>query len=207
MIIKTYVKGPIGANNYLLIDEITNDAIMIDCSASDDSFINEIKSLGVKLKAILLTHGHFDHIMGCNKFHEEFYVPIYVGKDDEEQILHAPDMTEMLGGIRIPDVTSVKNYVSEGDIFKLGDTELKAISTPGHTKGGICYLTNDGKLFSGDTLFYTSVGRTDFMGGSWQEIVHSVKDKLFNLPDDTKVFPGHGPQTTIGFEKNHNEII
>jgi glyoxylase-like metal-dependent hydrolase (beta-lactamase superfamily II) len=113
----------------------------------------------------------------------------------------------MLGGIRIPDVTSVKNYVSEGDIFKLGDTELKAISTPGHTKGGMCYLTSDGKLFSGDTLFYTSVGRTDFMGGSWQEIVHSVKDKLFNLPDDTKVFPGHGPQTTIGFEKNNNEIL
>ena len=207
MIIKTYVKGPIGANNYLLIDEITNDAIMIDCSASDDSFIKEIKSLGVKLKAILLTHGHFDHIMGCNKFYEEFCVPIYVGKEDEEQILHAPDMTEMLGGIRLPDVTSVKNYVSEGDIFKLGDTELRAISTPGHTKGGMCYLTNDGKLFSGDTLFYTSVGRTDFMGGSWQEIVHSVKDKLFKLPDDTKVFPGHGPQTTIEFEKNHNEIL
>lgn len=207
MIIKTYVKGPIGANNYLLIDESEKDAVMIDCSASDDSFINEIRALGINLKAILLTHGHFDHIMGCDKFHEEFGVPIYVGKEDEEQIIHAPEMTEMLGGIRIPDVTSVKNYVSEGDIFKLGDTELKAISTPGHTKGGMCYLTNDGKLFSGDTLFYTSVGRTDFMGGSWQEIVHSVKDKLFNLPDDTKVFPGHGSQTTIGFEKNNNEIL
>lgn len=207
MIIKTFIKGPVSANNYLLIDENSNDAIMIDCSTSDESFIKEIKSFGVNLKMILLTHGHFDHILGCNKFHNEFGIPIYVGEKDLEQIKYAPDMMEMLGGIRMPEVTSVENFVKEGDIFNLGDIELKAISTPGHTKGGMCYLTNDGKLFSGDTLFQASVGRTDFMGGSWEELMHSIKEKLFKLPDDTEVYTGHGPKTTIGYEKLHNEIL
>lgn len=203
----TFVQGPIDANNYLLIDEDTKDALLIDCSSPDDDYINEIKRLGVNLKTILLTHGHFDHILGCNRFHEEFGSDIYVSNEDKEQIEYAPQMTMMLGGIRIPEVTSVKNEVKEGDKFKIGDVELIAISTPGHTLGGMCYYTNDGKLFSGDTLFKRSVGRTDFMGGSLKQIKHSVKEKLFKLPDDTVVYCGHGPETTIGYEKKYNELI
>ncbi len=203
----TFVQGPIDANNYLLIDESTKDAILIDCSSSDDSYVNEIKQLGVNLKKILLTHGHFDHILGCNRFSEEFGCDIYVSEPDLEQIAHAPQMTMMLGGIEIPKVESVKNIVKEGDIFKIGDIELKAISTPGHTKGGMCYLTNDGRLFSGDTLFRRSVGRTDFMGGSFEQIQKSIKEKLFKLPDNTVVYCGHGPNTTIGYEKKYNELV
>lgn len=207
MKIITFVKGPIDANNYLLIDENTNDAILIDCSSPDDNYVDEIKKLGVNLKKILLTHGHFDHILGCNRFHEEFGCDIYVSKEDEEQIEYAPQMTFTLGGIRIPDVTSVKKEVKEGDKFQVEETVLTAISTPGHTKGGMCYFTNDGKLFSGDTLFKGSVGRTDFLGGSFEQIKHSVKDKLFKLPDYTIVYSGHGPETTIGYEKKYNELI
>ena len=203
----TFVQGPIDANNYLLIDEETKDAILIDCSSPDDAYVDEIKKLGVNLKKILLTHGHFDHILGCNKFHEEFGSEIYVSPEDKEQIAYAPQMTMLLGGISIPEVTSVNNTVREGDKFKIGDVELTAISTPGHTKGGICYLSNDGRLFSGDTLFRRSVGRTDFAGGSFEQIQNSVKEKLFKLPDNTVVYCGHGPETTIGYEKEYNELI
>ncbi len=203
----TFVQGPIDANNYLLIDENTKDAILIDCSSPDDDYVNEIKKLEINLKKILLTHGHFDHILGCNRFHQEFGSDIYVSEEDKEQIAYAPQMTMTLGGIRIPEITSVKNTVKEGDKFKIGDIELTAISTPGHTQGGMCYLTNDGKLFSGDTLFKRSVGRTDFLGGSFEQIKNSVKEKLFKLPDDTIVYSGHGPETTIGYEKKYNEII
>ena len=203
----TFVQGPIDANNYLLIDKETNDAILIDCSSPDDDYINEIKKLGVNLKKILLTHGHFDHILGCNRFFEEFGSEIYVSQEDKEQISYAPQMTMMLGGIQIPEVTSVNNIVKDGDTFKIGDVELTAISTPGHTKGGMCYLSNDGKVFSGDTLFKRSVGRTDFVGGSFEQIQNSVKEKLFKLPDETVVYCGHGPETTIGYEKQYNEIL
>lgn len=203
----TFVQGPIDANNYLLIDENTKDAILIDCSSPDDAYISEIKKLSINLKTILLTHGHFDHILGCNKFHEEFGADIYASQEDIEQVAYAPQMTMTLGGIKIPEVTSVKNIVKEGDKFKIGDVELTAISTPGHTKGGMCYLTNDGRLFSGDTLFRRSVGRTDFAGGSFEQIQKSVREKLFKLPDDTIVYCGHGPETTIGYEKKYNELV
>jgi len=203
----TFVQGPIDANNYLLIDEKTNDALLIDCSSPDDDYVDEIKKLGVNLKTILLTHGHFDHILGCNRFFEEFGSDIYVSEEDLEQIAYAPQMTMVLGGVKIPEVTSIKNEVKEGDKFKIGEVELTAISTPGHTKGGMCYYTNDGRLFSGDTLFKRSVGRTDFMGGSLEQIKHSVREKLFKLPDDTVVYTGHGPETTIGYEKKYNELI
>ena len=206
MKVKTFVKGPIDANNYLIIDPKTNEAVLIDCSESDKSYIEEIKNTNVNLKYILLTHGHFDHILGCNEFHKAFGVEIYVGQEDTKQIKYAPEMTMMLGGVRIPEVIAPIKTVKDGDVFKIGETELKAISTPGHTEGGMCYLSNDGKLFSGDTLFMQSVGRTDFMGGNFEKIKHSVCEKLFKLSDETEVYTGHGPKTTIGREKKFNEI-
>ena len=206
MILKTFIKGPIDANNYLLIDENSNDAILIDCSSPDDEYVQEIKEFNVNLKMILLTHGHFDHILGCNNFKQAFGCDIYVGEEDIEQIKYAPEMTMMLGGVRIPDVTSVNKTIKDGDTFKVGEIELKAIHTPGHTKGGMCFLSNDGKLFSGDTMFHGSVGRTDFLGGDFEAIKHSVEDILFKLPEDTPVYSGHGAKTTIKFEKKYNEI-
>jgi len=206
MIVKTFVEGPIDANNYLIIDQNSKDAILIDCSSPDDEFVNAIKEQNVNLKYILLTHGHFDHILGCNRFYEEFGTEIYVAEEDKKQIDYAPEMTLMLGGVKIPTVTSVKNTVKNNDIFKIGDTEIKAISTPGHTQGGMCYLSNDGKLFSGDTLFQGSVGRTDFMGGDLNTLIKSVKEVLFKLPETTEVYPGHGSKTTIKYEKQFNEI-
>lgn len=207
MIIKTFVEGPISANNYLVIDEKTKDAVLIDCSSERKGFIDEIKRLEVNLKYILLTHGHFDHILGLAEFVRTFNVPVYVGQEDEIQIKNSAQMAYQFGRVEVPAVQAPLNFINDGDEFKIGDIVLKAISTPGHTAGGMCYLSNNGKLFSGDTLFQGSVGRCDLPQGDWNALLHSVKDKLFALPDDTEVFTGHGPNTTIGQEKIYNEII
>lgn len=206
MILKTYVEGPIDANNYLLIDEDSKEAVLIDCSAARPELLNEIKDMGINLKYILLTHGHFDHILGVDKFVEEFGVDAYVSEDDILQVKATPQMIQMFTGLSVDVVKNINKFVKDGDEFSIGNTKIKAISTPGHTEGGMCYLIDD-KLFSGDTLFQRSVGRTDFPGGSFEKLSKSIKEKLFLLPDTTEVYPGHGPKTSIGFEKKYNEIL
>ena len=206
MILKTFIEGPIDANNYLIIDEKTNDAVLIDCSSDRPEFINAVKESGVNLKYILLTHGHFDHLLGVDKFKEVFGVETYVSEDDMEQVRLVPDMMQMFAGMVPVNISGINHFVHDGDEFVIGDITIKAISTPGHTQGGMCYLIGD-KLFSGDTLFQSSVGRCDLPGGSLKNITDSIKNKLFTLPDETEVFPGHGAKTTIGFEKKYNEIL
>ncbi len=205
MIIKTFVEGPISANNYLLIDENTRDAVLIDCSSPREEFVNAVKSENVNLKYLFLTHGHFDHILGCDKFKEVFNTEIYMGEKDTFQVEIASQMASYYCGIEPPQITSITNFVKDNDEFKFGNITVKAIATPGHTEGGICYII-DGKLFSGDTLFRESVGRCDLPKGNRKELLHSVKEKLFALPEDTEVYTGHGPKTSIGYEKLYNEI-
>lgn len=206
MKIMTFVKGPIDANNYLLCDEKSGEAILIDCSSAEEEYINQIKHSGVNLKCILLTHGHFDHILGVDKFKKVFGIDAYVSKDDLSQVKLVPDMMQMFAGMMPVNISEIKHFVSDGDVFTIGDTKIKAISTPGHTKGGMCYLVEN-NLFSGDTLFQGSVGRCDLVDGDFKQIVNSIQNKLFKLPDDVIVYPGHGPNTSIGYEKKYNEII
>ena len=204
--IKVFVEGPIDANNYLVTDVESKEAVLIDCSDFNEEFVNAIKQSGVKLKYILLTHGHFDHILGVSSFEKEFNVDTYMAKEDEEQVQAAPSMIQYFTGVRPPEFAKISHFVKDGDEFFIGKTKIKAISTPGHTQGGMCYLI-DNDLFSGDTLFFRSVGRTDFLGGDFDKIKHSVKDVLFKLPDDVVVHPGHNQKSTIGYEKKFNEII
>lgn len=206
MEIKVFVEGPVDANNYLIIDEKSKEAVLIDCSSGRQEFINSIKNSGVNLKYILLTHGHFDHILGVDKFKEVFGTDAYIAKEDIEQVELTPKFMPILAGMESVEIKSIHNYLKDGDIIKVGDIEIKAIATPGHTPGGMSYLIGD-KLFSGDTLFHRSIGRCDFPGGSLDTIIKSIKEKLFTLPDDTEVFPGHGEKTTIAYEKKYNEIL
>lgn len=206
MEIKVFVEGPVDANNYLIIDEKSKEAVLIDCSSGRQEFINSIKNSGVKLKYILLTHGHFDHILGVDKFKEVFGTDAYIAKEDIEQVELTPKFMPILAGMESVEIKSIHNYLKDGDIIKVGDIEIKAIATPGHTPGGMSYLIGD-KLFSGDTLFHRSIGRCDFPGGSLDTIIKSIKEKLFTLPDNTEVFPGHGEKTTIAYEKKYNEIL
>lgn len=204
--IKIFVEGPIDANNYLVIDKASNEAVLIDCSSARPEFIRAIKDSGVNLKYILLTHGHFDHLLGIDAFKQEFGVDTYVSEDDLTQVRLVPDMMQMFAGMVPVEVPQISNFIKDGDELKIGETIIKAISTPGHTKGGMCYLIED-KLFSGDTLFQGSVGRCDLLDGNLKDIVKSIKEKLFALPDETVVYPGHGPKTTITYEKKYNEIL
>lgn len=206
MEIKVFVEGPVDANNYLIIDEKSKEAVLIDCSSGRQEFINSIKNSGVNLKYILLTHGHFDHILGVDKFKEVFGTDAYIAKEDIEQVELTPKFMPILAGIESVEIKSIHNYLKDGDIIKVGGIEIKAIATPGHTPGGMSYLIGD-KLFSGDTLFHRSIGRCDFPGGSLDTIIKSIKEKLFTLPDNTEVFPGHGEKTTIAYEKKYNEIL
>lgn len=206
MKITTFVKGPIDANNYLLVDEETNEAVLIDCSSAEESYINEIKQSGVNLKYILLTHGHFDHVLGVDKFKKVFGTDVYVSKEDLSQVKLVPDMMQMFAGMVPVNISDINKFVVDGDEFFIGKTKIKAIATPGHTKGGICYFTGN-SLFSGDTLFQGSVGRCDLLDGDFKQITESIKNKLFSLPDDVVVYPGHGPKTSIGYEKKYNEIV
>ena len=203
--IKTFIAGPIQANNYLVIDNDSNEAVLIDCSERKQELIDEIKTNNINVKYILLTHGHFDHVLGVNDLQKELNAPAYLNKDDISQTECTSDIMETFG-IRGAVNPTVEHFLKDGDEFSIGNTKIKVIATPGHTEGGMCYLI-DGKLFSGDTLFKECVGRTDLTGGNFKKIRSSVLDTLFKLDDDTIVYPGHGSTTTIGYEKQHNEIL
>lgn len=205
MIIKQFVAGLIENNMYLIVDENTRKAVVIDAPADIPELKKTVDELGAKVKYILITHGHFDHIVGLNSIKKTFNAPAVICKDDLELSNKINDFTRLFG---VPDSVppTYEKFVKDGDIIEVGDLKIKVIQTAGHTEGGVCYLV-DGNLFSGDTLFKQSVGRTDLFGGSFDKIRHSIKDILFNLDENTKVFPGHGPMTTIAYEKQHNEII
>lgn len=205
MIIKTFIAGPIQANNYLVIDETSKEAVLIDCSERKQEIIDEVKNQGLKVKYILLTHGHFDHVLGVNDMQKELNVPAYVNKEDLVQVENTSSIMSAFG-IQGACNPVVSNFLNDGDEFTIGSTKIKVIATPGHTEGGVCYLIDD-KLFSGDTLFSDSIGRTDLMGGNFKKLHNSVVNILFNLDENITVYPGHGPSTTIGYEKKNNEIL
>lgn len=201
MIINTFTAGPIDANNYLLADN--DEAVLIDCSEAKPEVLSALE--GKKLKFILLTHGHFDHVLGVNEMREKTGAKVLINKEDVVRMNESADIMRTFGvqGVETP---KADDFLNDGDTLKFGNTEIKVIATPGHTQGCVCYLI-DGKLFSGDTLFKESVGRCDLPGGNFQKLSDSVKNRLFTLDDNTIVYPGHGPETTIGHEKKYNEII
>ena len=208
MILKTFVKGMLDDNNYLLIDENSKEAVLIDCS----DYISELKDVldefGANLKYILITHSHFDHVMGINEFHEKFpNTQVLVPLEDKE-LLEYIDVfvTKFVGGLGHVEIPHVDKFINENDKIFIGNQDIRVISTPGHTKGGVCYFIDD-KLFSGDTIFLGSVGRTDLPGGNFEQLRKSVKNVLDMFDDETPIYAGHGPSTTVGYEKLHNPVL
>ena len=206
MIIKIFPLGLISANAYLIIDEKTKEALVIDIGGDFSVIKNELEDQKAKLKYIFNTHGHFDHIFGEYEAQKQTNVPIFIHEDDKILAENLPIQLERFG--IIDNAKSPQNLQTfmDGDVFKIGEIEIKVIHTPGHTPGSVCFLIEN-NLFSGDTLFYTSVGRTDFEGGSFSQISNSIQNKLFKLPEETMVYPGHDSKTTIGYEKKYNPFI
>ena len=207
MKIEKYVVGIIGTNCYLVINEETKEAVLIDPGAYPLKIRNAVKEAGLKIKAVLLTHAHFDHIMGLDDVRKEFQVPVYVEEEDMNMMTDSRwnlSVNYVNGGYQYKDAIPVK----DGQILEIAGMQFKVIHTPGHTPGGCCYyMEKEGVLFSGDTLFQASVGRSDFPGGSASELVRSVREKLLALPDETHVYPGHMDETTIGYERRHNPFV
>lgn len=204
--IRMMVLGPVQTNCYFLINEDTKEVLIVDPADRAQKIIEWINSEGLKPAAILLTHGHFDHIMGVAGVKKEYDIPIYASKDEVE-VLADPqiNVSTMMGAY-----LSMKadKLFSDGDVLELAGMKLKVISTPGHTIGSVCFYMEEEKvLISGDTLFEASVGRSDFPTGSSRQLIESIKTRLFVLPDDTDVFPGHGGTTSIAYEKAHNPFI
>ncbi len=207
MQIECFVLGQMQTNCYLVRNEQTNEAVLIDPGTCPENLVQHIKDEKIDLTAILLTHGHFDHIGGIDGFVEEFHVPVYAG-EKEQALLMDPSLSltgdYVPGGYTYADAVSV----TDGQILHLAGYDFEVIDTPGHTVGSVSYyVASEGVVFDGDCLFCESVGRTDFPTGDTGDLLNSIRERLFVLPDETKVCPGHMEMTTIGFEKMHNPYL
>lgn len=205
MIFKCMESGRMGANTYFVADEKSKLGFIVDPGGHNSNMVNFIRESGCAPAYIILTHGHCDHIAGVDAFMEEFPHMKIVACAAEKEILSDPglNLSPMLGKALSIEADL---WVNDNDRLSVGDLDLKFIHTPGHTPGGMCILVED-ILFSGDTLFRQSIGRTDFPNGSFEELKNSIHNKLFILPDETQVFPGHMGATTIGFEKRTNPFV
>ena len=206
MKIEKFVTGIISTNCYLVINEETKQTVVIDPAACPSYLMGHMKGEGLQVEAILLTHGHFDHIMGIDDLRREFPVPVYVHEGDRETLL---DPALNLSSSYTNGYTfDGADYIRDGQRLELAGFSFQVIHTPGHTPGGVCYyLESEGVLFSGDTLFQNSVGRTDFPNSSMSDLIRSLREKVMKLPDDVKVYPGHMGETTIGHERKYNPFI
>ena len=202
-----FVVGPVGTNCYIARNEENGECFVVDPGACPPELPSHIKRAGLSVKAVLLTHGHFDHIMGLDALLKEFSVPVYA-HEAEREVLESEQLNSSASMLGQPYSFSGADYVTNRQELRIAGFEILVIYTPGHTIGGCCYYIEKEKaLFSGDTLFHGSVGRTNLPTGSMGQLVSSVRDRLFVLPDDTQVYPGHMEETTIGYEKKYNPFI
>ncbi|RJQ51340.1 MAG: MBL fold metallo-hydrolase [Nitrospiraceae bacterium] len=201
MILKKLVVGPLQENCYIVGDKKTKQAIVIDPGDEPDRILDEIKEHGLEVSAVILTHAHFDHVGAAGDIRKGTGAKILMHKDDMEAYGLAKEQA-FFWGYEMEDLPQPDGFVDEGDEIKAGNLGFRVMHTPGHSQGGIC-LYGEGVVFTGDTIFQGSVGRTDFPGGSIEELRESFR-RLLDLPEDTKVFSGHGPETTIGTEKREN---
>lgn len=201
---------PVGAlhcNCSIFGDETTHEAIVVDPGADVTEIEAILKKFALKVKAIVITHAHFDHIGGAAKLRALTGAPVWMSASDEVTAMTLPVQAALFG---VPMITNpgIDRQTKEGDTLTIGETQFQVLDTPGHTPGSISLLIPaEGKLIAGDTLFRESVGRTDLPGGNGKKIVQSITNKLFTLPDETIVVPGHGPNTTIGHEKEFNPFV
>lgn len=199
MILKRIPAGVYAANCYILMDEATKESAVIDPGGDEDDIINEIQRLGTKVKIVLLTHGHADHTGGVDKLKEKYNVPVALNNRDKEMMLNHEFIYGSINSV-------IEKNIKDGDKFIVGNLEINCVETPGHTPGGVSFIVGN-MVFTGDTLFQGSIGRTDFKGGDSDAIIKSIKTKLLTLPEDTVVYPGHGPETTIKYEMVNNPFL
>ena len=208
--IEKFVVNPFGENSFIISDE-TGECIFVDpgffYDEEHDEVRDYIKTNNLKPVKITNTHCHFDHIMGVEFVRNEFKIPFLAHVNDAFWVEKAIDQSNMFG-FEMNPVLPADALLIENDFVEFGNTKLKIIHVPGHSPGHVVfYCESDHKLIAGDVLFYGSIGRTDLPGGDYETLISNIKNKLFHLPDDTAVYCGHGPETTIGFEKRTNPFL
>lgn len=202
-IIQQRVLGMVSTNVYVCMHAETKEAFIVDPADDADEIIRLVSAMGAKPCAILLTHGHFDHIGAADALRKRYEIPVYA-EEHEKELLSSPALN-LSGGWADSLTLTADHLLKDGDMLNIAGFTIRVLHTPGHTPGGCCYeLVGEDILFSGDTLFYMSVGRTDFPGSSGAAMRMSLHRLLEGLSEDTQVLPGHGESTTIGYEKRNN---
>ena len=204
MIVKKLVVGPFASNCYIIGSESNKEGAIIDPGAEAEEILKNVKDLGLNIKFIVLTHGHIDHIGALKEVKETTGAEVAI-HTDEAKSLHERSLATVFG-LSYPPPPPPDRLLKGGDSIDIGDLHLLVVHTPGHSPGGICLL-GEGVVFSGDTLFNFGIGRYDLPGGSGSQLMDSIHTKLMVLPDNTIVYPGHGPATTIGTERRGNPFL
>ena len=211
LVIKRFVFNPFSENTYVVWDEKTNEGMVVDPGCSDSSEEKELENFifdrKIILKYLVITHCHIDHILGC-KFIKEKYSPIYLIPNDDLPLLLEAKTQASAFGLEIENPPLPDDYLFEDSNISLGDAEIKIIFTPGHSPGEHClYFEKEEFCITGDVLFKNSIGRTDLWRGDYSTLIKSIKNKLFILPDEVVIYPGHGDSSRIGTEKAENPFL
>ncbi|HEV8663046.1 MAG TPA: MBL fold metallo-hydrolase [Candidatus Methylomirabilis sp.] len=205
MKVHAFTVGPLESNSYLVVDEAAREAALLDPGMESEPVADVLAREHLTVTSIINTHGHFDHVFGNAYFKAKTGAPLLMHRADLDLVKRLEEQS-LYFGFRATPSPSPDRFLEEGDEVRVGGIRLRVLHTPGHSPGGICLVT-DGAAFVGDTLFAGSIGRTDLPGGSAEELLTSIREKLLALPDETVLYPGHGPATTIGHERRHNPFL
>jgi glyoxylase-like metal-dependent hydrolase (beta-lactamase superfamily II) len=207
MLIERVIVGPLGVNCFILGDKQSNEGVVVDPGADGQLVLAAVARFGLKVKYVINTHGHFDHIGSNRAVVEQTGAELLIHEKDVPLLSLAKKSAQMYG-LQVEDSPAPARYLTDGMQLTFGKRTIEVLHTPGHTMGGCCLLLrNEQVVITGDTLFADSVGRTDLPGGSHEQLIASIKEKLLPLPDETVVWPGHGPSSTIGRERRVNPYI
>jgi glyoxylase-like metal-dependent hydrolase (beta-lactamase superfamily II) len=207
MILESLVVSLFQENCYIFGDEQESTGVIVDPGDEAARIALTVEQTGLEIEKILLTHAHIDHVGAVADLQQEYGCPTYIHREAEPMLQQLPTQAMMMG-VRFGKVPAVDGYIEAGDRIKVGNLELEALYTPGHAPGHLSlYCASEGLVISGDALFAGSIGRTDLPGGDSQTLLASIREQLLTLPDETVVYPGHGPATTIGEEKQSNPFL
>ncbi|HZY65391.1 MAG TPA: MBL fold metallo-hydrolase [Rubrobacteraceae bacterium] len=207
MILEMLTVGPFQENCYVIGDEASGEGALVDPGDEAYRIALAVEQTEVEIGQILLTHAHIDHIGAVAQLAEEYACPILIHAEAKPMLAQAPTQAMMMG-LKFGKVPSADRYIEDEEVVEVGGLRLKALYTPGHAPGHLAfYVEEEGLVLSGDALFAGSVGRVDLPGGSMEVLMNSITERLLTLPDETRVYPGHGPETTIGNEKAYNPFL
>jgi hydroxyacylglutathione hydrolase len=207
MILEMLTVGPFQENCYVIGDEETSEGAIVDPGDEATRIALAVEQTGLDIGQILVTHAHIDHVGAVAALADEYACPVLMHAEAEPMLEQLPAQAMMMG-LRFGKVPTVDHYIEDEEVLEVGGLKLRTLYTPGHAPGHVAfYVEGEDLLLSGDALFAGSVGRTDLFGGSMEVLMRSINERLLTLPDETRVYPGHGPQTTIGTERAHNPFL